>query len=153
MSFLVTRPARPLPGIALISRLCSAAILRTNGVERRRKRSSADSAPPFPSAWRLVLPASVAGRGAAAAGTAAGEAVAAGRDAAGAGAGGAGGDGWTGAADLVAAGAAGGVAGFSGAVAAAPTSLSILATTVCTATVSPSCTRISASTPAAGDGI
>ena len=46
MSFFVTRPASPVPGIALRSRLCSAAIFRTSGVERRRSRSSALS-PPF----------------------------------------------------------------------------------------------------------
>ena len=40
-----------------------------------------------------------------------------------------------------------------GADAAALASVSIRATTVCTATVSPSFTRISASTPAVGDGI
>ena len=45
MSFLVTRPASPEPGIALRSRLCSAAIFRTSGVDRRRSRSSALSPP------------------------------------------------------------------------------------------------------------
>src|SRR6185312_12922274 len=45
MSFLVTRPASPVPGIALRSRLCSAAIFRTSGVDRRRSRSSAVSLP------------------------------------------------------------------------------------------------------------
>ena len=44
-SFLVTRPAIPLPAMALMSRLCSAAILRTSGVLFRRKRSSAVSTP------------------------------------------------------------------------------------------------------------
>src|SRR3954453_18288947 len=44
MSFLVTRPASPVPGMALISTLCSAAILRTTGPEFRFRRSSAVSA-------------------------------------------------------------------------------------------------------------
>ena len=47
-SFRVTRPARPVPWIAPISRLCSAAILRTSGVDFRRSRSSILSAAPFP---------------------------------------------------------------------------------------------------------
>src|SRR5918911_313241 len=48
MSFLVTRPASPVPGTALISTLCSAAILRTTGVDFRRNRSSMVSAAPLP---------------------------------------------------------------------------------------------------------
>ena len=52
-----------------------------------------------------------------------------------------------------AAAAAGAGAGAAGFAAPAAASVSILATTVCTATVWPSCTRISASTPAAGAGI
>src|SRR4051812_30495422 len=48
MSFLVTRPASPVPGIALISTLCSAAIFRTTGVDLRLRRSSAVSAAPLP---------------------------------------------------------------------------------------------------------
>src|SRR5919107_798277 len=48
MSFLVTRPANPVPGMALISTLCSAAIFRTSGVDLRRSRSSTLSAAPFP---------------------------------------------------------------------------------------------------------
>src|SRR3982750_2083651 len=48
MSFLVTRPARPVPGTALMSTWCSAAILRTSGVDFRRSRSSIDSAAPLP---------------------------------------------------------------------------------------------------------
>src|SRR5438309_5638429 len=47
MSCLVTRPANPVPGMAEISTRCSAAILRTSGVERLRSRSSAVS-PPSP---------------------------------------------------------------------------------------------------------
>src|ERR671915_2016648 len=50
MSFLVTRPARPVPGTVLISTLCSAAIFRTSGVDLRRRRSSAVSGAPFPPA-------------------------------------------------------------------------------------------------------
>src|SRR5437667_9679574 len=45
MSCFVTRPANPVPGIVEMSTACSAAILRTNGVERRRNRSSAVSVP------------------------------------------------------------------------------------------------------------
>src|SRR3954464_577239 len=48
MSFLVTRPASPVPGMALISTLCSAAIFRTTGVDFRFRRSSAVSAAPLP---------------------------------------------------------------------------------------------------------
>ena len=47
MSFLVTRPASPVPGMELRSTLCSAAIFRTNGVDLRRSRSSAVSSPPL----------------------------------------------------------------------------------------------------------
>ena len=45
MSFLVTRPACPLPGTPAMSMPCSAAIFRTSGVDRRRSRSSAVSGP------------------------------------------------------------------------------------------------------------
>src|SRR2546429_5383373 len=48
MSCLVTRPANPVPGIVEMSTECSAAILRTKGVERRRRRSSAVSVPSPP---------------------------------------------------------------------------------------------------------
>ncbi len=48
MSFFVTRPESPVPGIVLMSTLCSAAILRTNGVDFRCRRSSSDSTAPFP---------------------------------------------------------------------------------------------------------
>ena len=44
----MTRPARPVPAIALMSTLCSAAIFRTNGVDLRCSRSSTDSIAPFP---------------------------------------------------------------------------------------------------------
>src|SRR5437764_6808782 len=48
MSCFVTRPAKPVPGMVEISTWCSAAILRTSGVDLRRRRSSAVSAPsPF----------------------------------------------------------------------------------------------------------
>src|SRR5262245_49832985 len=42
MSFLVTRPAMPVPRICEISTLCSSAILRTRGDERCRIVSSID---------------------------------------------------------------------------------------------------------------
>src|SRR2546422_2292934 len=42
MSCLVTRPANPVPGMVEMSSWCSAAILRTSGVDLRRNRSSAD---------------------------------------------------------------------------------------------------------------
>src|SRR3954453_6092522 len=48
MSFLVTRPDSPVPWMALMSTLCSAAILRTTGVDFRRSRSSTLSGAPFP---------------------------------------------------------------------------------------------------------
>src|SRR5689334_14830907 len=149
MSFLVTRPARPVPGMALRSRLCSAAIFRTSGVERRRSRSSAVSLP-LPAIASPVrgAPASAAARAGAGAGAGEGAAGRGGAAAAGAdggGAGGALGDGARSGAGAFGAPAAG--------AAPAPTSVSILATTVWTATVCPSVTRISASTPAAGEGI
>ena len=149
----MTRPASPVPGISLKSRPCSAAILRTSGVERRRSRSSAVSTSPLLSATLPARDLSAAGRAAGAgvaeagggAGAAFGGAGAAGA-AAGSGAG----------ADAAGAGAdAAGPSPRLGAAFAAPAaaSVSIRATTVCTATVWPSCTRISLSTPAAGAGI
>src|SRR5207249_1465777 len=48
MSCLVTRPAKPVPGIVEMSTRCSAAILRTSGVDLRRNRSAAVSAPSPP---------------------------------------------------------------------------------------------------------
>src|SRR5207245_8109376 len=48
MSCFVTRPAKPVPGMVEMSTRCSAAILRTSGVDLRRRRSSAVSTPPSP---------------------------------------------------------------------------------------------------------
>src|SRR5437868_14226541 len=48
MSCLVTRPAKPVPGIVEMPTRCSAAILRTRGVDLRRRRSSAVPAPSPP---------------------------------------------------------------------------------------------------------
>src|SRR5258706_9916360 len=45
MSCFVTLPAKPDPGIVEMSTRCSAAILRTRGVDFLRRRSSAVSAP------------------------------------------------------------------------------------------------------------
>src|ERR671910_825175 len=67
MSFLVTRPAKPVPGTVLMSTLCSAAIFRTSGVDLRRRRSSAVSAAPLPPALSPAPLASAAGAAAAAA--------------------------------------------------------------------------------------
>src|SRR5918995_7221378 len=72
MSFLVTRPAKPVPGTVLMSTLCSAAIFRTSGVDLRRRRSSAVSAAPLPPALSPAPLASAAGAAAAVAGTARG---------------------------------------------------------------------------------
>src|SRR3989441_3874426 len=131
MSCLVTRPAYPLPGMREISTRCSAAILRTSGVDLVRRRSSAVWTPPSPSAGRPEGRA--AGAAAAVAGAALGVSVF------GTGGGGA---------------AAFGDSGFDGAGGvAAPVSASSTATSVCTGTVCPSCTLISARTPAAGAGI
>src|SRR5882672_8067898 len=116
-----------------MSTLCSAAILRTRGVDLVRNRSSAVCTPPPPPSpsVRFIAGAAVGGGGAAAFGGSGLEA------------GGAEGGGAT---------ALGG-SGFAGAGAAAPASVSKTPTTVCTGTVCPSCTLISASTPAAGAGI
>src|SRR5215203_1390516 len=48
MSFFVTRPDSPVPGMELMSTLCSAAIFRTKGVDLRWSRSSSDSTDPLP---------------------------------------------------------------------------------------------------------
>src|SRR5213592_1462383 len=133
MSCFVTRPAKPVPGIVEMSTWCSAAILRTRGVDFLRRRSSAVSAPSPP-----CLDGAVAGgRGRSPTDAAA---AAGGGGGGGAGLGGSGLD-------------AGGAEAAAGGDATAPFSVSITATSVCTGTVWPSCTLISASTPAAGAGI
>src|SRR6266568_3769951 len=136
MSCLVTRPAKPVPGIVEMSTRCSAAILRTSGVDLRRKRSSAVSAPsPFGATGEEGR-----GAGAAAAGGTAPPGAAGARWAAA-----------TGGAVTTAAGARAAAEGA--AVVAALLSVSITATSVCTGTVWPSWTLISARTPADGAGI
>src|SRR6185503_7084188 len=116
-----------------MSTLCSAAILRTSGVDLVRSRCSAVWTPPSPSVF-------ITGAGAWELGTWA-------RGAAGAGAGaGFGGSGF----GAAGAGAGAAAAGFAAAAAA---SVSRTATSVWTGTVWPSCTLISASVPAAGAGI
>src|SRR3954471_3262541 len=135
MSCLVTRPAYPLPGMREMSTLCSAAILRTSGVDFVRRRCSAVCTPPSPSL------AFIAGAGAGAGCGGCGLGVAA----RGAGAG-------LGASGFGAAGAGAGAAA-AGFAAAAAASVSSTATSVWTGTVCPSCTLISASVPAAGAGI
>ncbi len=135
MSCFVTRPAKPVPGIVEMSTWCSAAILRTRGVDFFRRRSSAVSAPSPP-----CLSGAVAGGR----GRSTTEAAAA----AGGGGGGGGGAGFGGSGF-----GAGGAAAVAGDDATAPFSVSITATSVCTGTVWPSCTLTSASTPAAGAGI
>src|SRR5437879_7172854 len=135
MSCFVTRPAKPVPGIVEMSTWCSAAILRTRGVDFLRRRSSAVSAPSPP-----CLDGAVAGgRGRSPTDAAA---------AAGGGGGGGGGAGFGGSGLD-----AGGAEAAAGGDATAPFSVSITATSVCTGTVWPSCTLISANTPAAGAGI
>src|SRR5881409_1023688 len=135
MSCFVTRPAKPVPGIVEMSTWCSAAILRTRGVDFLRRRSSAVSAPSPP-----CLDGAVAGgRGRSPTDAAA---------AAGGGGGGGGGAGFGGSGLD-----AGGAEAAAGGDATAPFSVSITATSVCTGTVWPSCTLTSANTPAAGAGI
>src|SRR5213594_1218861 len=114
-----------------MSTLCSAAILRTSGVDFVRRRCSAVWTPPSPSLFKT-------GAGAAGAGA---EALGGSGFGAGAGAAAFGGSGLSGAEAA---------AGFA---AVAPASVSSTATSVCTGTVWPSCTLISARTPAAGAGI
>src|SRR6266550_2632584 len=108
-----------------MSTLCSAAILRTSGVDLVRRRCSAVCTPP-PSP--LLTGAGGSGLGAKGVGAGFGSAFGGGA-------------------------AAFGGSGFAGAGAAAPFSVSSIATSVCTGTVCPSCTLISANTPAAGAGI
>src|SRR5437762_13387802 len=112
-----------------MSTLCSAAILRTSGVDLVRSRCYAVWTPP-PSP--LLAGAGASGLGVGGVDVAFGSAFGGG---AGAGA------------------AAFGGSGFVGAGAAAPFSVSSTATNVWTGTVCPSCTLISANTPAAGAGI
>src|SRR2546426_6736869 len=137
ISCFVTRPANPEPGIVEMSTWCSAAILRTRGVERRRRRSSVVSIPsPFGTtgedgAGRGTTGEAGGGAGAGFDGAGVDAAATAGPDAAGAR--------WA--------------AAEGPAVAAALLSVSITATRVWTGTVCPSCTLISANTPAVGDGI
>src|SRR6266550_6844362 len=114
-----------------MSTLCSAAIFRTSGVDFVRRRCSAVcTPPPSPSAGRADSR------------TAGASDLGAGGSGLGAGGGGAG-----------AGAAAFGGSGFAGAGTAAPASVSKTPTTVCTGTVCPCCTLISARTPAAGAGI
>src|SRR6266516_2501422 len=113
-----------------MSTRCSAAILRTRGVDFVRRRCSAVWTPPSPSLFIVGAGAGADGGGGAALD--------------GSGLGGAAACGGSG---LAGAGAA---AGFD---ATAPASVSSTATSVCTGTVWPSCTLISARTPAAGAGI
>src|SRR6266550_2951701 len=138
MSCFVTRPAKPLPGIVEMSTWCSAAILRTRGVDLRRRRSSAVSTPPSPFPTTGAVEG---GRGREGAVGDGGE-IAVPPGAAGAR--------WA-AATVGAAGEAAGAG--AAAFTAAPFSVSITATSVCTGTVWPSCTLISARTPADGAGI
>ncbi len=133
----VIRPPGPEPVIASGSRPCSLTSRRTTGDSRR-----------LSPAWAV---------------SAAGAAAAGGVDAGAAGAGGAGGGGGVDAAGA-GSGAAGGAGAGSGAGAgvdsgsaagaagASPSASPTTAITVPTSTVSPSCTRISVSTPATGDG-
>src|SRR6266487_1862394 len=124
MSCFVTRPANPVPGTVEMSTRCSAAILRTNGVDFLRRRSSAVSCPSPPFASTGAGGGGKGREGAVGAGAGGGEAA-------------------TGTAAPEAAGARW----------ATPFSVSITATRVCTGTVCPCCTLISVSTPAVGDGI
>src|SRR5437762_607557 len=113
-----------------MSTRCSAAILRTRGVDFVRRRCSAVWTPPSPSLFIVGAGAGADGGGGAALdGSGLGGAAAFG------------GSGFAG---------AGAAAGFD---ATAPASVSSTATSVCTGTVCPSCTLISARTPAAGAGI
>src|SRR6185503_5512354 len=138
MSFLVTRPLRPVPSSFEMSTLCSWAILRTSGLDFVRRRSSTDGT--LPSFF------STGGGGGGGAGFAC-----TGGGGGGAGVGGGGGA----AASGGGGGGATGCAGFSstGFGAAAVPSPSSTATTVLTSTVSPSLNLTSVNVPAAGDGI
>ena len=141
MSFLVTRPARPLPGMALQVEV----VLRGHLPDQRGRPAPE---PLFGGLARAV--AADVGRGAAGRGRRGSAPLGPARGAGFAGAGGAGrGRGGRGGRGRRAGTGGAGAAGAT----AAPASVSILATTVWTATVCPSVTRISARTPATGAGI
>src|SRR2546428_8017998 len=142
MACLVTRPATPVPGIREMSTRCSAAILRTRGVDFLRRRSWAVWTPPSP------FPTGAVGRSGGRAGETAGAGgvegavVTAGPAAAG--------TRWaaaTGGAGAAATGGGDAVAG-GGAVTAAALSVPITATSGRTRTVWPSVTSISPTRPA-----
>src|SRR5438876_7927906 len=61
MSFLVTRPLRPVPSSRAMSTPCSWAILRTSGLDLARRSSSAVvvALPPLPVADAVADPGSV----------------------------------------------------------------------------------------------
>src|SRR5205814_1128481 len=142
MSRLVTRPATPEPCSDAMLTPCSAAIFLTSGDDFVRTRSSNEL--PLPECEAAIAGAGVGCRGEA------GPAVVSRW-----GAGGLPGvcapAGWPACAGAV--GPPPLATGAWDAAIAAPFSVSSRATTVCTATVSPSVTIISASTPAAGAGI
>ena len=124
MSRFVTRPPFPVPGTCDGSMPCSAAIRATTGETNDR---------PFSGALGAPARAPAAGAGCSASGAGSGGVVA------------------PSVAGALAASAAGCVAG-SGAGGDAPASPPIRARTVPTSTVAPSSTRISVTTPAAGEG-
>src|ERR1043165_8891884 len=143
MSFLVTRPLRPVPSSLEMSTPCSCAILRTRGLDFVRRRSSTVAAvPSFCSAGFSAGAGGGGGVGFSWTGGGDGGAVDGGGAACGGGGGG-----------------ATGCAGFSsttfaaGASAVAAPVPSSTATTVFTSTVSPSLNLTSVNVPAAGDGI
>src|SRR5215203_2921596 len=140
MSCFVTRPPMPEPCSARMSMWCSFAIFRTRGDDLARRCSSLDG-----TLWPSTGP-SIPGAGAATG------ALPASDDGAGASvcAGALFGNGDPSACGCAAAGAAAAAPERAG---SASPSAPIVATTLLTATVSPSFTVISASTPAAGDGI
>ena len=139
MSSRVTRPEMPEPSIWVISTSCSAAILRTRGVERVRRRSSrvAGAATVAAGAWGAGGASASATDCVTAAGSAAAACLAGGSS---------GGGAWAGASSTAS-------AGGPPSAAAATASVSMRATRVPTSTVSPSATRISARTPLEGDGM
>ena len=128
MSFFVTRPPVPVPGTAAGSTLCSAAMRATTGDTKVL---------PFSAASGATGAAGGAGAASACTGSGAGGATAAGSGSAGAAAGAAAGSGATGSG--------------SGGATSAPAG-AMIASTVPTSTVSPSCTRICVTTPSAALG-